>query len=280
MNRNIMNMKKKDIKENRESVLKTNENKFEIRELPDNPGSNYSSVKKESNIREDLVSDQQISGKEAPLKLKDFVNLQEKTAAVGTLFGNLVEYFNFEMTSKDIIDMVAGSKPTMDESYHQFVMSYKKCLSFGEKGPTFEEAEKASKEDFDWERMKKDCREIKLDVDMFYETIQVLLKKKMDFRTAKNKVKSFDSNKMVDFVLEKYKKTKTGSGTELFESNLKETKEPQKTDFNFEMENGEDFFEKAKESPKKEINSFALDQENDAFTDFNSKKKKVQNQQN
>jgi hypothetical protein len=273
MNQNLMNMKKKTIKANRDSILKTNENKFEIRELPDNPGSNYSSVKKESQIRDDLTSDQQISGKDVPLKMKDFKSFNDKIVAIGNIFVNLKKYMNFDMGNAMILDIIKESKPTTDEGYHNFIMSYKKCFSYGEKGPTLFENNQVEGKSFNWNRMKNDVTKMKTDVDQFYETIQNVLTKKVDFKNAKKVTDSTDTNPFLDFVLEKY--IENGSNGELFDSNIKETKSPKKDDFEFNMDDGKDVFASKPDEPEKKPTSFALDQENDAFKGFESKKKKV-----
>jgi hypothetical protein len=278
MKQNMINKKKKDIKDTRGSILKTNETNFEIREFPDNTGSNYSSVKKESHIRDDLNSEIQISSKNDPLKIKDFEEFAKNVSEFGNICGSLKEYLNFEMGSDVILDMIASSKKNIDETYHQFVMSYKKCTNYGAEGPKLVESEKEG--EYDWPRLKKDAREIKMLGDTFYEDVQMLLKKKLEFKTGKKKLQSFDSGVLVDFVFEKYKK-KAGGGNanksenELFDSNIKEEKE-EKKDYDFDMQDGEDVFGGHKEgSPETKPTTFALDQENDAFTDFNSKKKQV-----
>ena len=277
MNKDMMKRKKKNIKDKRDSVLKTNENNFVIRELPDGPGSNYSSVKKESNIKDDdLPSEMQISMKEGPLKIQDFLDLEKSTVGIGEVLKSLKDYFAFEMSANEIIDIMASSKNSLDEKYHDYSMKYKKCLSFGKDGPTLIDA---AKEEYNWAKLKKDSQEIKLVADTNYERIQLLIKKKKDFKTVKREYIGFDENILLDFLFVKYKmKAGGGSGNkeeDMFDSNIKEQKSEKNKDFDFDIDEMEDAFDQTGKEEKKETTTFALDQENDAFADFNSKKKSV-----
>lgn len=283
MNKNMLNQRKKDIKETRGSILKTNESKFEIRELPDNPGSNFSSVKKESHVA-DANSELNIGRSDQPLKLGDVEAYVKHVNEFGNICLSLQEYLNFEVGGDVILDMIAGSKPKFDESFHNFVVSYKRVLPGGA-APTFVERDKDAETGFDWNRFRGDSRELKMMGDSFHENINLIMKNKLELKTGKKKLKELDPNLFKDFLLEKYRVAGGKGGVtpdksdELFDSNIKEDKEaPGKGDFDFEMNDGEDVFDRAKgEKPKKEPTTFALDQESDAFTDFNSKKKEVGN---
>lgn len=273
LNRNIMNMRKKDIKENRDSVLeiKNNENKFEIRELPDNPGSNFSSVKKDSHIREDLQSEMHISSRNMPVELKDFSDFAKQLNSLTEVMNNLRGYFGFEMSETEILDFIRAGRPTLDESYQKFMGSYNKCFSYGESGPNL--ADKTQAGVYDWERLRTDCNQIRQQAQTFYENIKNMTKSKpgVSFKDGKETVQAVDLDQMADFVLEKYKKT---GQTELFESTVKEKKDPGKSDFNFDMsEMGDVFAEAKKKDPKP--TSFGLEQTNDAFEDFNNQKENV-----
>jgi hypothetical protein len=273
MNQNLMNEKKKTIKANRDSILKTNQNNFEIRELPDNPGSNYSSVKKESVIREDLNSDQVINKDD--LKFADYKSFQEKLILMANIFVSFKEYLGFDLGKNEIIEMLRGTKPTMDEAYHNFIMAYKKGFFFGENGPEFsEENDKMEGKKFNWDRMKKDVRKLKSNAEKYYETVQKILTKKVEFGKGKEILEGVDLNLFLDFVLEKY--IEKGSTGELFDSNIKEEKSPKKDDFEFNMDGPEgDVFEKEGTQPENTATTFALDQETDAFAGFEKQKTQV-----
>ena len=271
LNQNIVNMRKKDIKDKRDSVLKTQENKFEIRELPDNPGSNFSSVKKDSNIRDDLTSEIHPSARNLPLELKDFTDFAKHLSGLTEIMNNLRGYFGFEMSEAEIMDFALSGKPMLDESYHQFVQSFSRCLTFGEGGPKM--ADKAQADAYDWERMRGDGEEIRAQAQTFYETFQKITKKnpEITFKQGKSTLEAVNLAPMADFVLEKYKR---GKETELFDSTVKETKNEGKDDFNFEIPEMGDAFEEAPSKDPKPT-SFGLEQTADAFKGFDAKKSGV-----
>ena len=273
INQNLMNMKKETIKANRDSILKTNQNNFEIRELPENVGSNYSSVKKESGIREDLVSDQVIS--KDVLKMADYKDFNNKMVHMSNICVSVKEYLGFDMANEMILDMIGGTKPTMDEAYHDFIMGYKKCFLFPENEPNLVENDKIEGKKYNWNRMKRDVSNLKQNGEVYYETIQKMLTKKMGFDQAKEILLGIDLNQFSDFVMEKYIE-KGGSQGELFDSNIKEEKSPRKDEFEFNMGGkGGDVFEKNVKGTESKPTTFALDQEKDAFEGFERKKKDV-----
>ena len=277
----MIKKKKQELKKKKTvSMNADDQNGFMIREMPDpNNQSNYSSAQKNSTIRDVDHSDKLIDTN-ALLELSEFEKFQQCSKDLGANLKGFKECSEFEMVEDIIRQMIVETKNVLDERYHNFTITYKKCFSFSGNSPRIAEADK----NFDWKRMKQDAGDLKSLADKYYKIAQSFAKKRLNLESFKSDFSSFKEDKFSGFELEKYRSNDLKPEMDdkqvnsIFESDLKEEKEsPFKkdpgNDMEFDLEEEVDPFGKIEETKSKKGPSFALDQEKDAFAGFKTKDK-------
>lgn len=285
----ILNKKKDNL--NRRTSMNDN-SKFVINEIQDGgsdmPGSEFSSVKKESNVDDDRSGGGNMQSEIRPQQMQDFKEFEASCRTLHPILEGIKAYANFEMPEGDIRDMMADNKNSVDKAYGDYMMAYKRCFK-GKYPPRFLGPEKAQEKNFDWTAMRLSVDNTETAVTKVYESVQTFYKKKMGLAAIKRVTNGFDEGCLKSFKINNFKKSSRNIGgagagninddfdikSDLEDSEIKETKEaPKKPNLDFDIEEeGEDAFGPV--SPKREPKAatFGEEMEEDAFKGFSAKPK-------
>lgn len=285
----ILNKKKDNL--NRRTSM-NDKSGFEIHEIRDGgsdmPGSEFSSVKKESNVDDDRPGGGNMQSEIRPQQMQDFKEFEAGCRTLHPIFEGLKAYANFEMPESEIRGIMADSKNSVDKAYGDYLMAYKRCFK-GKFPPRFLGPEKAQEKNFDWTAMRLSADNTEMAVTKVYESVQKFYKKKMGLPEFKRVTNGFDEGSLKAFKINNFKKStrniaSTGTGninedfeikSDLEDSEIKEIKEPPKKpnlDFDIEEET-EDVFGEVSPKREQKTTTFGEEMEEDAFKGFSANPK-------
>ena len=219
-----------------------------------------------------------------PVQFKDILSLKDSIETLGNIFNSFKEYTGFEGGEDFVFEMIASAKGNFNDAYKKFKDNFDKTMTFSGSSPNFSESDKDKENQYDFKRMQKDVKDIEKICSKLNGVASSYFKKQIDSQKLKREIENQNIQSLLDFIIEKYKDDNSNKNFEmsekmqgsLFESDIKETKNDNKTkenNFDFEM-NDEDVFGKAKEEENK-ISTFATDNEKNAFEGFDANKVKL-----
>lgn len=259
------------------SVTTRNENEFQIREIPEGLNSHCNSQKKLQDIHDTFSQSNKI------ICFDDLIQLKDDIEQLGSIINGIKDYSNFELDAVTQFETILSGKTQFDPIFKKFEESYDKTMKFTERSPIFIDKDKDKEKEYDYQRMQTDVESLKTEAFKFNSSLNKYKAKEINFKNLKENIDNIEIDLFLDFVLEKYKQKNGKIMTldeqiqgSMFDSDIKETKNDDNKENNFEFEmDGEDIFGKPSSSENNKASIFATDNDKIVFDDFSASSNKV-----